>query len=785
MNNPNHNTTTYIDQIIHDSIMASSDHDYSAILASDSREEIHCQLSEAYSHSLVWYPFAPEAHVLVLEDGFGPFLGDLCNRVKEVTVLAPSSLRVEAISHRYKKYRNLQVESGSLKNLTNTQIYDYVIVMDGSSLDEQNIVQLLSCVRDSGRLLLGVDNRFGLQNWCGKADVVSGIPLNGIASGCKVQENGEADKNTVEGTKKENEREILKRNDSCGLDKKGLQQLFAGCGLSEHNYKFYYPMPDHRCVKGIYTDERQPKNEEIAYLGSSYIRQKSALMVDTDILPDIVENGVFLFFANSYMVEISKDGSFAQVNCGLLPWTTNEKNAGGKAGKFDETEGEDRGGEQRYTEQDSAKAREQTARNRELLAVKGNAQIWEPDSDAERIREVKKVQIDLLGRLKLVCDRHHLQLYLIYGTLLGAVRHGGMIPGDDDIDVALPREDYNKLMKLTDEFPDPYFLQTPWNDQCFYGGYSRLRNKETTSIHPHNWFADCCEGIGIDIFPLDYGYANPLSQWLKQKRLCFYQRMLYAKAYGFFARFLDMPLLIWKFYKYLGLPFSRQKLADRLDRIAAGGDGKHRFGIYTHYSRGKSYRRLSARAFEEKVVMQYENILLDAPAGYDKLLSKQYGNNYMTMPCHEEGKQRHGFYDVQVPYGQYKVRFLGGSTLDLGDRELVLFGDSTLFSYFFERYPKYRPAHIVTTGTWKSPDEINGITVEDLAEFMHAYPVTENRDKFYCVICTIYVREAERILKDAGLDEYHIFAYNRYWLLLADTSYALKEIEEDGEENDR
>ena len=90
------------------------------------------------------------------------------------------------------------------------------------------------------------------------------------------------------------------------------------------------------------------------------------------------------------------------------------------------------------------------------------------DQDTELIQKVKEVQIDLLKNLVAVCDKHSLRLYPMYGTLLGVVRDGGMISGDDDIDVALPREDYDKLMKLTDEFSGKYFLQTPFNDDCFY-----------------------------------------------------------------------------------------------------------------------------------------------------------------------------------------------------------------------------------------------------------------------------------------------------------------------------
>ena len=153
------------------------------------------------------------------------------------------------------------------------------------------------------------------------------------------------------------------------------------------------------------------------------------------------------------------------------------------------------------------------------------------DQDHELINDVKKVQTELLAKLMNVCDRNNIKVYPIYGTLLGLVRDGGYIDGDDDIDVALMREDYDKLMALQPEFSGKYFLQTYANDNCFFGGYAKLRNTQTTAIHPQNWWADCCEGISIDIFPMDYVCSDKRreKQRLRKIRLC--QRLLYADSY--------------------------------------------------------------------------------------------------------------------------------------------------------------------------------------------------------------------------------------------------------------
>ena len=71
------------------------------------------------------------------------------------------------------------------------------------------------------------------------------------------------------------------------------------------------------------------------------------------------------------------------------------------------------------------------------------------------------VMLDLLYTFDNVCKKHDLKYFFVYGSLIGAVRHNGFIPWDDDLDVAMPREDYEKFIKLSDEFNEPYFLQIP------------------------------------------------------------------------------------------------------------------------------------------------------------------------------------------------------------------------------------------------------------------------------------------------------------------------------------
>lgn len=254
------------------------------------------------------------------------------------------------------------------------------------------------------------------------------------------------------------------------------------------------------------------------------------------------------------------------------------------------------------------------------------------------IDEGKKICADILHIFADYCDEHNLQYYLAYGTLIGAVRHKGYIPWDDDIDVHMPRPDYEKLLALfnTDMAETDYLVIRP-SDERGYHTWAKLINKKTLKVEK-----GVGNGIGldIDIFPLD-GVPDTYDDFVKHyDRLHRAQYLYLVKHVTTDGRNLLQRIALTVVKVFLPKKsvflrfFDKQCLMFDYDKCTNVGV------VSSYYCGKKNY--FKREQFGEGKKLEFEGKWYNVPNDYDGILTHIYGD-YMTPPPENERVTHHYF----------------------------------------------------------------------------------------------------------------------------------------------
>lgn len=270
---------------------------------------------------------------------------------------------------------------------------------------------------------------------------------------------------------------------------------------------------------------------------------------------------------------------------------------------------------------------------------------------SEKLKRIWAVELDLLSKFLDVCRRYDIKAQIFAGTLLGAVRHKGMIPWDDDIDVALTRGEFEKLLKVpTSEFERPYFLQTALSDRRHFIGYARLRNSETTAAISGYEGADYNNGIYIDIFVLD-----GLGGWngIQKRCLQFLLRPIVAYYYSGWGSWAHKVLYssIKPFAHLLRYERYVQMYAWCISRLSGKSEWN---GLLTHEKKFRRYA-LTKCEMDDSIPLQFEFLKVPAPRNYDQILTRIYGNYMDFPPASERGKWHEDLihFEPDMAYEEY------------------------------------------------------------------------------------------------------------------------------------
>lgn len=279
-------------------------------------------------------------------------------------------------------------------------------------------------------------------------------------------------------------------------------------------------------------------------------------------------------------------------------------------------------------------------------------------SDVE-IMNLQQKSLEMLLFFKDFCEKHNLKFFFCGGCLIGAVREKGFIPWDDDVDVFMPREDYERLIEIFNEKSgsDRYFLQVSTKERLTKNLFATICDSDTTYIKSYQSDLDINHGIVLDILPID-GAPNG-----KVKRLF---QMLNALLYSLYL-IGEAPLNNGKLIEIIGrillclVPFKSLRW-----KIAMGC--KKRMTKYslddceyaTELCSGPYYmkKRYFAKDFKDTVFLEFEGYQMPAMVGYDNYLTEAFGN-YMELPPEESRVVHHKieFVDTDNSYKNYKGKY--------------------------------------------------------------------------------------------------------------------------------
>lgn len=250
--------------------------------------------------------------------------------------------------------------------------------------------------------------------------------------------------------------------------------------------------------------------------------------------------------------------------------------------------------------------------------------------------EIKSTLVGILAQFDKICKDNNLRYSLDAGSLLGAVRHKGIIPWDDDIDVMMLREDYEKLLSLKYEDESFVIKSYRYSDNYYYI-FSKMMDKRTHIDELGRPEKD--SGIYIDIFPYDYVDDNEESQ----KRLAavpkikrFVLKLTSDTKYK--APEVSLPRYILKRIVRLVTDPFRKKILYKIDTMNIRDKGEY----CNKFIFGDETRLMPASLFEEYESVEFENIKAMAIKDYDTFLTIHYGD-YMTPPPPEQQLTHHSF----------------------------------------------------------------------------------------------------------------------------------------------
>lgn len=255
-----------------------------------------------------------------------------------------------------------------------------------------------------------------------------------------------------------------------------------------------------------------------------------------------------------------------------------------------------------------------------------------------KFEEAKEIELQLLLEIARYCKENDIKYFLAYGTLIGAIRHKGFIPWDDDIDLQMPREDYNKFISTYNlENKNTRFRLIAPDDPISKHSFAKFIDTRTVKIESGIKYKNRTLGIDVDIFPIDGEPETEIDFHL------WYQKL--QKIYRLYGYYLINPIGNWKLR--FGIPIIKFVIGGKKHLLKKAAKlhslypyEKSSFVGTVESAYNSPNNRYDKAWYESSVDVEFEGHMLKAPVGYDQILTKMYGD-YMKLPPEDKQVTHH------------------------------------------------------------------------------------------------------------------------------------------------
>lgn len=270
---------------------------------------------------------------------------------------------------------------------------------------------------------------------------------------------------------------------------------------------------------------------------------------------------------------------------------------------------------------------------------------------SENLEKIKKIELDILRDIDKVCKKLNLTYYLCAGTLLGAVRHGGFIPWDDDIDIQMPRKDYNQFIEHAGELlTENHVVSSYFTEKEFIGDFFKVVDCKTKFVEISTRKRSITKGIYVDVFPIDGVPDNKFSRSLRSFRISLLKQRI-SNGYSINELYKKRSLK-GKFYNSISGLFtffvSPEEATKKLNAFLSKRDYPDSKYVMVE----SKYKRLYDREiFGKPTLVMFEGLYFCAPSDIKGYLEKQYGKDYMTPPPLDKQISHH--FCCELDFGDY------------------------------------------------------------------------------------------------------------------------------------